>query len=330
LYTRWLLGSLVVAAAVCLAGCGNSPVAVVNGVRITEAEFNERLVQQHGQTVLSKMISRQLIMQMATRLSIEVPEEEISKRLEEFKKLHGSDEEFNRRLAAEGLSEEQLREEWRFEWILHRLMVRDVKYEEKELKKYFEENKDKFGEPIRVSLSEIVVASKADAEEVLAELKKGEASFADLARAYSLSPYGKREGGKQGEDIPLTAIRVEAVRKAAATVPVGKVSAPIPLEGQWYLIKVDDRKPARAPSWDKDKEAVKRRYEDAHAKTQEAVFREALKDSKVQIVDPRFQELNEIYTPLPEKMPEFGAEKTRPEPAEEAKPPTNEAKEGGS
>lgn len=329
MYTRWLAASLTIAAALCIAGCGSSPMAVVNGVRITESEFNERLVQQHGQEVLGEMIYRELMKQRAEQLKVTVPEEEVNKLFEEAKKQAGSDESFNRALAAGNLSQDDYREQIRFRLTLDRLAVRDVKYTEEDLKKYFEENRDNFGEPVRVSLSEIVVASKQDAEEVLAELKKGEASFGDLARVYSLSQYDKKEGGKRGEDIPLPAIRVEAIQKAAATVPVGKASKPIPVQGQWYLIKVDGRKPARAPSWEKDKEAVKRRYEGEHAKTGDALFREALKDAKVQIVDPRFQELNEVYTPLPDNLPEFGAEKTRPEPAEEGKPPTNEAGEGG-
>lgn len=115
----------------------------------------------------------------------------------------------------------------------------------------------------------------------------------------------------------------EPIRVVAKKLAVGKVSDPIPAEGQWYVIKLDDRKPAREATWEKDKDRVKRDYEGAHAKPLRRLLDEAIKKSNVQIVDPRFQELNEMYTPVPTDMPEFGPA------GAEKQAPANAAEESG-
>jgi len=73
---------------------------------------------------------------------------------------------------------------------------------------------------------------------------------------------------------------------------------------------------------------VKRDYEGAHAKPLRSLLDDAIEKSNVQIVDPRFQELNEIYMPVPTDMPEFGPAGAKKEPAEEA--PANATGESGS
>jgi len=328
LYKRWLLGSVILAVVVGIAGCGNSPVAVVNGVRITESEFNKRLVRNFGRDTLSDMIDRQLIKQMAEEEGLTVSEEDLNKEIEETKKQFPTEQDFIRWLASRNMSEEEWREALKMAMLTRELALKDVKYAEKDLKAFFNEHKDRYAVPTLVSLSEIVVASSKDAQEVLAEIKKGEASFGDLARVYSLAPYTKARGGKRREDTPLERVMPQPIRVAANKLAVGEVSDPIPAEGQWYIVKLDDRKPAREAGWEKDKDRVKRDYEGAHAKPLRSLLDDAIEKSNVQIVDPRFQELNEIYMPVPTDMPEFGPAGAKKEPAEEA--PANATGESGS
>jgi len=110
LYKRWLLGSVILAVVVGIAGCGNSPVAVVNGVRITESEFNKRLVRNFGRDTLSDMIDRQLIKQMAEEEGLTVSEEDLNKEIEETKKQFPTEQDFIRWLASRNMSEEEWRE----------------------------------------------------------------------------------------------------------------------------------------------------------------------------------------------------------------------------
>jgi len=303
-----------------LGGCGNSPVAIVNGVRITEGEFEKRLVRSYGRDTLREMIDRQLIKQMADEAGITVTEEELQKEIEATKKQFPSPEQFQRWLDSTDMTEDEWGEALKMAMVTRKLALKDVKYDDAALKAFFEQHKDRYALPVRVSISEIVVGSEKDAEDVLAQLKKEPDKFADLARLYSQAPYTRARGGKRPEDMPLERITPEAMRKAAAELEIGKISVPMAAEGQWYIIKVDQRKPAREASWEQDKDRVKRDYEATSATPLGQLLQDAMNNADVQIVDPQFQELNEIYTPVPEKMPEFGPQGPQGERAPEQKP----------
>jgi len=304
-YVTLVVVVLIIAAII--SGCGNSPVAVVNGVKITEKEFTDRLVQTFGRDILRDMIDRELIRQAAQDAGIEVTEEELNSEIEQAKQQFKSEQEFQQWLASRDLTEDKWREHVRMALLARKLAFKDVQYTEEDLRKFFEENKQRFARPATVSLSEIVVNSKEDAEEVLAELKKGEASFEDLARRYSLSPATKERGGEWPE-MAIDNIPIEAIREAARTLPIGQVSDPIPAEGQWYIIKVRDRKPAREGSFELDRKLIEEQYQLANARPLQEILKEQIRKSNITIVDPRFQELNELYTAVPAQIPEFGAQ----------------------
>ena len=204
-------------------------------------------------------------------------------------------------------TQEEWREHVRMALITRDLALKDVQYSEEELRRFFEENQERFARPALVSLSEIVVNSQEDAQEVLAELRKGETGFGDLARRYSLSPATKDRGGERPE-MPIDNIPIEDIRQAAQSLPIGQASGPITAEGQWYIIMVRDRKPARPGSWEEDHELIKEQYELANARPLQDILQEQIRSSNIAIVDPRFQDLNEVYTAAPSEMPQFGVE----------------------
>jgi len=294
----------VLAIVAIMAGCGNSPVAVVSGVKITEAEFTDRLMEAAGRDVLRDMIDRELLRQAAAQAGIEVTDEELNAEIEKAKQEIGGEELFQQWLAGRELTEERWREHVRFALLTRELALKDVKYTDEDLKQFFEENKDRFGHPATVSISEIVVASKQDADEVMAELKKEGASFGDIARRYSLSP--TREAGGERPEMPIEQIPVPAIRESAQSLPIGDVSKPMEAEGQWYIMKVRDRKAARQASFTEDREVIEQQYQLQNARPLQEILKEQIAQANVRVVDPRLQELNEVYTPVPSEMPQFG------------------------
>jgi len=299
--------AIVLAVVATVVGCGNSPVAVVDGVKITEKEFTDRLVSMAGHDVLRDMIDRELIRQAAADAGVEITAEQLDQEIEQAKEQFDSEEQFNQWLASRNLTQEQWRDHVRMALTTRELALKDVQYTDESLKQFFEENKEGFARPALVSLSEIVVNSEEDAREVLAELEKGETSFGDLARRYSLSPTTKDRGGERPE-MPIEQIPIEPIREAARSLPIGQASEPIAAEGQWFIIMVRDRKPAREGSWEEDYELIKEQYELANARPLQDILQGQISTSNITIVDPRFQDLNEIYTALPSEMPQFGAE----------------------
>ncbi len=318
-----------------IAGCGNNPVATVGGVKVTETEFNDRLVQAFGSDVLRSMIDRELIRQAAEDKGIELTEEELARKIEEAKQQYESEEQFQQFLAARDLSEEEWKEDVKVVALAEKLALQGVDPTEEDLKQFLEEHKRQFARPATVSLSEIVVSSKEEAQEVLQELESADASFADLASRYSLK--NTRERGGERPEMPIS--RIEPfLRGAATSLPVGDVSDPIEANGSWYIIKVRDRQQAREASFETDRERIEQAYKRANANSVADILKEQMKKTNVNIVDPRFQQLNEVYTVAPDEVPQFGAEggatpaPTTPEgaaPQTPVPPPTDGAPEAG-
>jgi peptidyl-prolyl cis-trans isomerase C len=93
----------------------------------------------------------------------------------------------------------------------------------------------------------ILVASEADANKIIAELKKG-ADFATLAKSRSTDP-GASQGGdlgyfKKGDMLP------EFANAAFALKPGQFSDKPVKTQYGWHVIKVEDRRAAPPPTFD--------------------------------------------------------------------------------
>jgi len=326
-FRHLLLAVLGLGVALTIAGCGNSPVATVGGVKITETEFSDRLVKAFGEDMLRSMIDRELIRQAAADRGVEVSEEELAKEMEQAKAQYGTEEQFQQFLTANDLTQEEWEEEVSMMVLARKLALHGVEPTEQQLKEFFEQNKDQFAKPAMVSFSEIVVDSKATADEVVAELKKGESSFADLASRYSMAT--TREAGGERPEMPIQSITQPQVREVAENLPVGQVSDPIDANGSFVILTVRDRSEGRPASFETDREAIEEQYKMANANSLRDILDEQLKKTRVTIVDPRFSSLNEAYTTVPEDVPQFGAEGQEPLPQDGARQapaaPTNAA-----
>jgi len=199
------------------------------------------------------------------------------------------------------MSVEQWIDEVHLALIARELTIKDVTYTEEDLRQFFEQHKDRYRLPLRVSVSEIVVATEEDADGVIAELRADPDCFAEMARAHSLSPYTKARGGKRPEDMPVDRIQSALVREAVIDLPVGEIGDPVRVQvgghEQWYILRIDDRKPAREGSFEEDKEQITRDYRSVHARQLRDIINEQAEVSDVVVLDPRFQGLNADYGP---------------------------------
>ena len=103
-------------------------------------------------------------------------------------------------------------------------------------------------------VSDIAVASEADALAALARIKKGE-SFDKVAKSVSLAP-NKVQGGAVGWIQPGQVS--PQLGSVLITLAKGQVSAvPIQMQQGWYLIKLEDKKSSKPPSFDQAKAAIR-------------------------------------------------------------------------
>ena len=297
-------------ATVVLSGCGEKPVAVVNGNRITEAEFIRRLKKPAGEQVLRTMIDRQLIEQEFEKLGLQVPPEEVAERLAELQAQFPTPEAVQQFLESQGMTLEEVQEELLFNAKLEMLVPKDVQVTEEGLKDFYKEYEERYQKPLRVTIREIVVSTKEEAENVLKEVEKPDADFAALATQYSLSVATRQYGGKRPET-PIQQLYPQELRAAAGEVKVGGISEPIEADQQWYIIKVEERKAAEKADFEKVRPQVVREYKRGMAVPLDELLRRLREAASVSIVAPDLQELNELYQ-VPAELPPFGPEEQKP------------------
>jgi peptidyl-prolyl cis-trans isomerase C len=114
--------------------------------------------------------------------------------------------------------------------------------------------KDKAGRE-EVHAQHILVKTEDEAKSVIAELDKG-ADFGELAKKYSTDPSASSGGdlGYFGHDD-----MVKAFTDAAFALPKGQYSkTPVKTEFGWHVIKVEDRRAGKPPSFEEAREQLSR------------------------------------------------------------------------
>jgi len=107
---------------------------------------------------------------------------------------------------------------------------------------------------VEYKVSDIAIATEADAQAALSRLKKGE-PFDKVAKSISLAP-NKVQGGAVGwVQAGQLAPQISAVLLNLAK---GQVSqAPIQMQQGWYLLKLEDKRSSKPPSFEQAKPAIR-------------------------------------------------------------------------
>jgi peptidyl-prolyl cis-trans isomerase C len=100
----------------------------------------------------------------------------------------------------------------------------------------------------------ILTETEAQANQVLADLKRG-ADFAALAKAKSIDPGGQQQGGDLGYFTKEQ--MVPEFSDAAFAMKVGEVSSkPVKSQFGWHVIKVEDKRSSSGPAFEEQKEEI--------------------------------------------------------------------------
>ena len=168
-------------------------VADVNGERITRSTLAAECLQLHGADELQELINKTLIRLECERQNITITAEEINAEvLRMAQTFDMSSEDWLKVLERErGISPEQYRNDiiWRI-LALGKLAGPHLSISNAELQTEYERN---YG--AAVQLRQIVLASKADADAVLAEVQQHPETFASIAKNRSVDPGSQPYGG---------------------------------------------------------------------------------------------------------------------------------------
>jgi foldase protein PrsA len=260
-----LAAAALAAVTLVAAGCGGSDevptnaVAVVDGSSITRASLDELLTRaklsyaaqkrsfpkagtseyQTLQTqAVAYLVQRQEYASEAEKLGIQVKDTQIAKKVGQVRKQYFSDNQakFVQGLKEQGYTEATLREEIRSQLLtegIYDKVTAAAKVTDADVKSYYAKNKANYSVPESRAVRHILVKTKAEADRIRAELVSG-GDFAALAKANSLDPGSKDQGGK------LTVSKGQTVApfdKAAFSLDTNEVSEPVKTQFGYHIIQ---------------------------------------------------------------------------------------------
>ncbi|HKT35023.1 MAG TPA: peptidylprolyl isomerase [Nitrospira sp.] len=234
--------------------------------KLYRGEERSRRLKMAEAIALTRMIERRLQIQEAKVRSVEVTDQEVKQAL---KQLSQQGEKLDEKDPA---SMKSVREQLTLLKVVDREVRSGVMVADPEMKRYYQEHRDRFALPEEYTLSQIflkasgsddVADAKPKAREIMAQLKRGE-SFEDLALQYSDDPTGSRGGRlglvRQGELLP-------AIERGVSNLVPGGISDVIESSIGLHIVRLDDKKPKQF-----------RPYEEVRQEIQALVFQQKSED----------------------------------------------------
>jgi parvulin-like peptidyl-prolyl isomerase len=230
---------LLLCASTVLAQDSAKPIATVNGVPIPQKVLDQavqRAVSQGNadspqlrEAVKQQLLARELLVQEATKQNFD-KDPEVLAIVDEAKRT--------------AMVQRYLR-----------ATIKPSPVTDEQIKAQYERARANAG-PREFKFRVIQLPNEVRAKEIHAQIGKGK-DFAALARQWSVDPSSTR-GGEQADWVTFKSPPQEgqtnnlplAFAQALDKLQKGKVSDPIALGGTWWLIKLDEVRPTRIPSYD--------------------------------------------------------------------------------
>ena len=257
--TTKLLSVLLVTATLASA----QTLVTVNGQAITQEEVDNELMNatqgrfnqvpaekraEFRQQVLQQLIRKELIFDDAQKSGVLKSKEY----KEEYKKL-----------------EERMKKELAIQ-VWQKKLHESLKISDKELKEYYNKNKEEFNEKETVHARHILVKTEEEAKAIIAELKslsgeKLKSKFIELAKEKSTGPSGPKGGDlgyfAQGQMVPAFNDKAFSMKEGSVT------TAPVKTQFGYHVIYLEDKKAAVLRKFDEVKSFIEQRLKMEEFKT---------------------------------------------------------------
>lgn len=267
-----LVLSLTLLAAACGGGSNDNSggtasgddAAVVKGEHIAQATLDRRLseaacsyklqkkafpkpgtaqYQQIRSQVLQSLVQRAQLTQKAPSLDVKVTDKQVEAQLKKLKTQYfgGSESKYKAELKRQCVTDAEVRDDLRANLLSNAIFTKvtaNAKVTPAEVRSYYDTHREVYTSPQTRVVSHILVKNKALADKLYTQLQNG-ASFAALAKKYSIDPGSKAQGGQ------LTITRGQTVApfdKVAFELRTGQLSKPVHTQYGWHIIHAD--KPA--------------------------------------------------------------------------------------
>src|SRR3989304_930031 len=268
--------------------------ALIPGAAVHGA-ISEKKQKDIRKSALERLITAELLNQEAKKQGIKIKKKEIDQEIKELKKRLKKDKTtLEDTLKKNRLTMEELERELEKNLSISRININKnkelkanaaKKLTEAYLEEHYNNNKEKFKEPERTRLREILIRAdpsggqkiwdeaRARSEEIMKEIKAGKES-ATLAKAFSQDIYASKGGdmgfGHKGSIIP-------EIEMVANKLQVGEVAGPIWSIYGYHIIKLEEKAPPIQRTFAEVKENLKKEREQAEFKKMKIQWIEELK-----------------------------------------------------
>ncbi len=288
--------------------------AKVNGVAITRGEVDRavnimlaqskipqpvssEIMEKAEGAALNQLVSSEILYQAGSKMEIKDLDKQVDEQIEKNKARFPSPEIYQKAVKAAGLTDSEMktlmRKEIVINYLLEKEVVDKVKVGDDEVKKFYEDNKDKFKTDEKVRASHILIgvdekASAADkkkakekAEAIRKRLLAGE-DFATVAKKESTDPGSAAQGGDLGYFSKQQ--MVPEFADAAFALKPGEISDVVETKFGYHIIKVQDKKPAGIATFDEAKNWIEERLKSQKIQKGVNEYLEKLrKDAKIEM-----------------------------------------------
>ncbi|EPY2278419.1 peptidylprolyl isomerase [Clostridium sporogenes] len=236
------------------------------GEEFEKSEQGKEVLKEQKSQILDELITEKVLLQKGKELKVIPKDEELNKEVDkkfnEIKAVYNNDEKkFEETLKSTGFTKETLKEYLKSQIIIEKVIneaTKDVKVEDKDAKKYYNENQSMFTEkPNTMNVSHILVKTEDEAKKVKKRLDSKE-DFAKVAKEVSQDPGSKDKGGLLGDINYNDANFDPTFMKAAIALKQGAVSNPVHSQWGYHIIKINSKKEYPVKKFDAVKEDIKK------------------------------------------------------------------------
>ena len=233
--------------------------AIVNGDNITVSDWINKMQslraqdfiastsplqfknETAGQIALQSLIFVKLLYQFAQKTSLMPTEADIDSDM----KIAEQNPSIAQALASKQLTDQQLKEQVKFERTLYNVATVNERCTPDEVKEYYDKHPEKWGTPETWRLSMIQLSNETDANKAMEKLKAG-TPFATVASEMSVDAATKAKGGDVGYVVASNPNLPQFIKDAVSKLKVGEFSPvlKVVVNGQtvYYIIQLVSKK----------------------------------------------------------------------------------------
>ncbi|MCM3620594.1 peptidyl-prolyl cis-trans isomerase [Sutcliffiella horikoshii] len=226
-------------------------VATVGDTVITRKDMLQELEGMYGQEMLTKMVNKEVVNQIAKKYKVTVSEQSVDREWKMIKTM------YSRSPMHGNSSEELVKEQIRSSLLLEELLVKDVEIPESVLESFYQENKQLYTIEDAFHLSHIILETKEEAETVVKELEDG-SNFTSLAMEVSSDELTANQGGDLGFLTHETQVYPPAYLTEAAKLEEKSWSDPISVDGKYAVIFLHEKMDGVTYSFEDVKDQIRR------------------------------------------------------------------------